>query len=441
MKFLNYDTKTTAIEKKSIGFESLGSINPINNTGYFSTQYVSPGLAYDFYEKIAPVSNAVDRVVSAMVEIPVYFRNSKTNEIIRKHPFLSMLNNQITPFDSTQVWRELFLSYLLTGSAYPIFIGKFGSQPTYLSYVKGFEASPTIASYNNVNGYMGRIITSTTYETDTYHRIIVDDQFRFVNKDLEKEIRQIAKEYSKRFLIAKSPLSGCANIVTLYSNLLDYNISLLDNNYTSPCIIAPKNAENLSAEMIEAFGNQIRENYEGFKNAGSALIPNIPVEYIQTNNKALNDMQYKNLYDITMKSLYDAFKIPQPLYSEKTTTMANSENADSSIYEQAVLPAGRQFLRMLSKFLKVLYPDLKNLELAFDLSTVPALKQQVYQEAQFMVNLGVSTVNEVRKVIGLEELETGGDSIVQPKTVNGYIANTEDKPEPVEDTSEEGENE
>ena len=97
-------------------------------------------------------------------------------------------------------------------------------------------------------------------------------------------------------------------------------------------------------------------------------------------------------------------------------TLNNLETAELQFFDNAVLPLADRLNDELTRFLMPRYKNSENLRFTYNENDITALRLRMIETAKALSEINVNTVNEVRKVIGDDEID-GGDVVLRPATL------------------------
>jgi len=111
------------------------------------------------------------------------------------------------------------------------------------------------------------------------------------------------------------------------------------------------------------------------------------------------------------------YKVPLPLITIQASTFNNYREAKLALFDDAVLPLADRIFGGLSDLLMPRYgEDPAEVQITYDMDTVTALAGRRNEELKLRRELNLESLNELRSVIGREEVE-GGDQILAPATM------------------------
>jgi predicted metal-binding transcription factor (methanogenesis marker protein 9) len=156
------------------------------------------------------------------------------------------------------------------------------------------------------------------------------------------------------------------------------------------------------------------------------------------NNK---DMQADTLNKDARKVIYDRFQIPEPMRNGTVQTYSNFETAQYVFYIQAVIPIIEEIFEALTNFFRTRKCLKPNEYLTYDDTMIKALKVSFNEQMKLKKELGIFTINELRKNYGAKEYGVEADLLYQNSSLMplGYDIN-EALEEPIKEDDEANKN-
>ena len=429
-----------ALERKSFG---AGSIFNFSGTGASAATKsarhfpINMHLALLYYRLAAPVKLSIDRIVDEFATIPQVVEG-KDSEILPDHPVLDLLKNPNVDATQNEFFQSIGSFFNITGNAYILATGNVNRPPLEL-----FSINPVTVNVDRSS--RDPFPSKFTIDTGERNSLVfrrVESSFQLGNRaanrirfiaDNDKELWQI-KTFSPLMetttLEGLSPLSALAPEIEQYLNASLHNDSLLSRGATLSGIFSLTDSEAVvDQDQQEAIRDQIRTFYSGAENAGRAFFSQqLDFKSITQNNK---DMDFATLQSMVFETIVTGLKVPLPLVSGDNMTFNNIENAMLILYDNAVIPLAKRIFNELSLFLLPRYGNTEGLNITFVDSELPALEPRRNAELNKVKDLGVLTIDEIRKMLGFEPLESGGDAVYLPATLVpiGNDDFTNDQPE------------
>lgn len=424
MKIFNFLRKKNKLEKKqSLSNPRSGLYREISIVDILFAQGkvdLAASLTIELYKQCAPLYTVIDWIANEVCSIEPLLWDSKEKKFIDNHDLLELLKFPGADLIYEELIHRLVTFYLLTGNAYIVADGKIEKPPITLHIIP----TQTVNFVRGNDGYVQDFRISSVYGMHTFSRKMIQQRFRFYEQDV-RELHQI-KNFNPTDvdmnIMGISPLNPIYYEIEQYVAASKHNLSLLKRGATIGGIFKANHV--LTDDSYQRLKSQLNEYYSGEENAGRAFIAEGGIDFAP-NGQTLKDMDFVQLKKDVTAAIYKSFRIPAPLVSEDTMTMANMETSKLSFYDNVILPLTNRIYSELSNFLLHRYPNSENLSLAYDERKILALAPRHNQNLEILKNLGVLTTNDLRTLIGYEDM-IGGNSLYQPAT-NVPFANEKGK--------------
>lgn len=362
-----------------------------------------------YYQNCAPVYAAIKLIADEVSSIEPYVYNNNNSEFITSAPVLSLLKKP-NPLITGPGFLEQIASYfLITGNCFIIAHGEVNRPPKELFIVPPYF----VTLQPGGDGQIENITVSGNFMyTATFTRKEVDGHYRYYS-GTDKEIWFI-KNFNPRVyssqLWGMSPLAPIHYEINQYLEASIHNLSLLIKGGRPSGAIEV--GQELTDDQFERLKAQVYNSVQGAHNAGQFLIleSNMKFQQMSQSNK---DMDFIELKRNVTYMIYSALKIPLPLISGDFATYSNLETAKLSLYDNAVLPLVNRIYAELTNFLFPRFKMDPQLQLSYSTEEIIALEPRANAEINKVKDVGVLTINELRKRLGYEPLE-GGDVMYGP---------------------------
>ena len=386
--------------------DELGSFLKFGSAGSAAT----PTSAMQLYDKSSAVSIPINFIAEAFASINPVIKIG--NEIISEHPVLELLQTP-SPFFSQDLFLEAIgKSYLITGEAEVVALGNVNREPLELQPI-----NPRSVTINEgPQGLATSMIVSGQTLMGAYTMEKRGRTIRYIRDNLS-ELKQI-RNYStlnNSLLRGQSPLVSASAEVRQHIEGNNHNVSLLTNGGRVSLVF--NFSEDLGDDDFEAVKRRVREQYGGSDNAGMIGVTagsSLEIRELGTNNK---DMDFANLQTMARIAVALQYKFPLPLLTLDAATLDNYKEAKAALYDDAVLPlADRVFGGLTDLLMPRFGLDPAKVRITYDQDQITALSNRRNGELKLRKELGIETVNEMRTMIGREEVE-GGDVVMQPSNL------------------------
>jgi len=167
----------------------------------------------------------------------------------------------------------------------------------------------------------------------------------------------------------------------------------------------------LSEEQFEQLRTQWASRYEGVSRAHKIAILEGGLKYkqIQISQK---DMDFPNLRRQTRENLLFTFGMPLSVMGiSENVNRANAEAGDYTFARWLVKPRLTRLKNKLNEQLLPMFPKASGVEIDFD-EVVPETIEQKKALAESGVKAGYMTINEGRKLVGLDSIPSGEQLLI-----------------------------
>lgn len=169
---------------------------------------------------------------------------------------------------------------------------------------------------------------------------------------------------------------------------------------------------NLSKEQYEQLREQWASRHQGVSRAHKIAILEGGLKYKQI-QQSQKDMDFPNLRRQTRENLMFTFGMPLPVMGiSENVNRANAEAGDYTFARWLVKPRLTRIKNKLNEQLLPMFPKAKGIEIDFE-EVVPETIEQKKGLAESGVKAGFMTINEGRKLVGLDPIPTG-DQLLLP---------------------------
>lgn len=385
--------------------EELGSFLKFGTTGTAT----SPSNAISLYEKSSAVSIPVNYIAEAFASINPVLKEG--TEITTDHPVLDLLQTP-SPFYSQDLFFEILAkNYLITGETELVGVGNINRPPIELQPI-----SPKDVTVNEGgNGFAETFLISGQTLTGAYAIQRRGLSVRYLRGNLA-EIKQIRNFSTKdnSLIRGQSPLVSASAEVRQHIEGNKHNISLLVNGGLVSLVFHYE--EDMNDDDFQATKERVREQYTGEKKGSVAVSAGgkLNIEDLGSNNR---DMDFAILQAAARNAVALTYKFPLPLLSTDASTFNNYREAKTALFDDAILPLADRLFGGLSDFLLPRYGlDPSKVRLTYDLDQITALVGRRNEELKLRKELGIETINELRTLIGREEVD-GGNEVLVPATM------------------------
>ena len=378
--------------------------------------------AIELYRTAMPLFDAVDRRAMAFSQIPIKVFNTKEKEFESDHPALELLKAPNADLSQGEFLETLASYYDITGDAFLIATGNVTKPPLEL-----INYSPVDVSFGALSDKFGLLnvpasiflIKATGDPQGTFNPIETPESkgIRFFNQVDDKELWHIRTFNPLR---TGGRFRGMSRARPIWFELQQYisgnisNLSFLKRG-ARPSMAWVNKTAGAEGELTPLQFERLKQEalkYTGDHNAGGTpILDGIEIQTFQSTNK---DMEHKEMQNQMLARTFNTYRIPIALVLEATMTLNNLETAMLHFFDDAVIPLANRIYSELTRFIMPRYPNSENLIFTFSESDIPALRARMVAAAKEQNSIGVNTTNEIREMLGDEELEEGGDTILVP---------------------------
>lgn len=214
-------------------------------------------------------------------------------------------------------------------------------------------------------------------------------------------------------VLGLSPLVAVAAETGAGEQATRYVETLLQNDAMPRTIITAAPEYQFTDDTIARLKTKFAEGFGG-KNMGKPLFLEGGVT-IQRLGLNLQELNLETLATIPETRIAAAFGVPPILAGLntglKTATYSNYEQAMKAFTQYTLIPLWRLVADQITESLRIEYPHLPPFAVRYDLSTVAALQSNMTEKqalAQTAFTSGIMTLNEARRVLGLQDVPEGG---------------------------------
>lgn len=352
---------------------------------------------------ISGVYACSDIIASSIAKLPLHLYQKNKNGSNRIDDNISYLlekrpNLYMTP---STFKHTLTVKLLLDGNAY-----------IWIERNKGKAINLWIL--NNVS-----ILQDTNTGVVTYKAILNSKTYIFS----EKEIVHI-KGLSTDGIIGKSKIDILRETIGNMQSSRKLLGNYFKNGTTTSGVITY--ADKLSPEAKGTIREQWQQNNSGYDNAGKVAILDLGLEYKEINSIKFADQQFLESTKFTLEEIARVFKVPMHMINSlDRATFNNIEQQSLDFYMNTIMPILLQIEEELNY--KLFGTNDKGYYVKFNMEGAlrgdSATRSAYYEK---MLNLGVYSINEVRKLENMNSIGDEGDTHrvdlnhVDIKVVNDY---------------------
>lgn len=369
-----------------------------------------------YYLTCSPLATSIDLIVQNSTNINPEVFDTKEDEFLEEHPVLDLLASPNAAQSYVQFMGRLLGLFLLHGEAFIIATGDITKEPNEIWSL----SRQNVSLIEGSDGFIDTIQVQTTGQVETYFRHEVDGKFRFYNRKdstssiQDKEILQLKNFNPAGGLV---PIRGRSQLQSLYFEIeqwihaAQHNLSLLVRGATpSGIFTTDSELDGITDEQYQRLEQQIRNYWEGSSNAGRVAFLSNGIEFssLSQSNK---DLDFVSSKEQLQRDIYNRMRIPLPLVSEKTMTLANMSTSSLMLYDNAVKPLLNCVFTEINRLLMYRYQDSENDIITIDEGDIGALAPRRNAQAIQLQETGASTINDRRRLLNLPTLDNGADVV------------------------------
>jgi HK97 family phage portal protein len=402
----------TPIERKTHTSQHVTSFAEFLSNG--GNHDLSNIAAIRMYMDAMPFYAAVDIRARNFAQIPMRVWDTKAKVFVDDHESMELLKKPNADVTGSEFLEQYASFFDITGDSFLFASGRAANPPLELA---------TVAPYNITFGTGQRFgilhVPDTITTTDS-----IAGGTRFVAKDVDGMIRfQSGLEESQELWHTRkfNPLRSGTNFfgmstarpvfleIQQYLSGNNNNWSILKRGARVSMAWVNNKLEPLTDGQWDRMIEE-KAKYEGDLNAGGApILDGVDIKSISMSNV---DMQFKDLQDAMLARILSVYGIPLALFMDKSMTLNNLEVSMVQLFDNAVLPLTRYLYAELTQFILMRYKNSENLEYRFNADDIEALQVRIIESAKKKSEVNVSTMDELRAMLGGEDLPNGDGSVI-----------------------------
>ena len=408
------------LEKKSANLDTLDNVLAGIHTAYGigytkGIGWLSCLGAINYYNRVAPIANAVDLISQKASEIYVSIWDKQEGKYLKDTlaGTPAKVAELLKRCDYDKTYTEYIVAqasyYLITGNAF--FITQFtqNGEPVNLLLAKPQDITIIGSGTSIAQKYLwkdGNRNITFTVDMAT-HRYYGQDANGFVY-----EIKHLKRFNPKA---ETGNLWGQSALVQVYLEMEQYISGAVHNNKLLKSGARPSGVLTLDEEMsddaYEKARAEVNNFYSGAENAGNVLIFEGQGSRFDSFNISPRDMDFVNLSKNNKTEIYNRLNIPMPFVSDSAMTYNNLSESLYQLYILAVIPLIEMIFETMTDLILYRYKDGERYEIHYDEMDIDVMAKRKREEDANTIRLGITTYNEARGMFSLEKLEEGGDDV------------------------------
>lgn len=343
-------------------------------------------------------NNIVHRCVSLIAisasHVPwqIYKNYDNHKQIIHDHQAHELLKTPSPDKSGADFFTESISNLLLYGETYILSVQANNNTPSEL-----YNLHPQIIEHVKSNN----CLVAYKYKLHNNEQIYPIDPITRMSHVLH--IKNYNPSSSDHGL---SSLSAASKSIQLYSKIMDWNKSLLQNaTRPSGALVFQDGNGYLTNEQFERLQQQFYDNFSGSSNSGKPLILEGGLKWQETSH-AERFEKFIELKDSSARDIAIAFNVPPQLLGiSGDNTYSNMQEARLSLWEENIIPLLDKYSDALSNWLSYCYDE--ELIVEFDKESISVLTKRRENLWSKISNSDFMTINEKRAFVGLGRLNNG----------------------------------
>lgn len=343
--------------------------------------------------KILVKTAKLDRKVEARIRkqgnlIP-YHRKAVELEEVLDHPFLEMIKN-VNPminrfdlWDATQLWMEL------TGNAYWYVYKNNMGMPV--------ELWPLPPQSMKIVASQDKIIAGYVYH-------IGSTKIPFASE----EIIHFKFHSPAGGLYGTGPLAAVIDTYINDASIRTFESTLMQNMGRPEAVLSSK--EPIAESDFKRIKDRWKQQYAGSKKAGQTILLENGLEYTPI-TLTPREMNYILGRKMNREEIAAAFGVPMSKLTVEAVNLANAYVGEHQYMQDTIEPRLRRIEETINANLMPMYDD--NLFVAYD-PVVPSDKEFELKERESNLGKYITTINEEREKMGLDDVEWGDIPLAGP---------------------------
>lgn len=358
---------------------------------------------YKEYNRNPILYTAIDIIKMGFVNIFPALKD-RQGEVVNDNEFLQLMESPSSYLTFSEFAERMLVYYIITGNIY------ISVQILPSGRYANINVLPPHAITIN-EGISLEYVDSYIYNAgDTGITYSLNKDGRYINKQGNLELFHIKNFDPARPKRGMSIAGTLAKQIELDNNIMVHNNSLLENRATPSMIIENSSDGYLTDEQIFRLKGSLQESYSGYKNSGKPMLleGGLKVNVVGQSN---TDIEILGLKQEAKETIYRALHIPSVYYSEKTSTYNNMETAKISLYDEAILPIWSKIFKELWSLMRYYYDPNNQLYIDYEQDKIEALQPRKMENVKMITEMGIVTINEARRKLGLTDI-IGGDVLI-----------------------------
>lgn len=383
---------------KNIFKEKKNKINEIRSYYQPLGKAVWSDRNYEMFSREAYVKNVVSYKCISMLSrsassIPFLLFNKQTNEEIKNHPIINLLNNPNPTQNRIEFFEALYSYKLISGNSFVKAV--FLRSENFQNPKELFILRPDRMSI--ITGDCG-IPIAFEYKVNSIKSIFYVDKLTGKSEILHiKNFNPINDWYGL------SPVEAASYAIDQHNESSKWNQSMLQNGAKpSGALMVKGDGENssfLTDEQFDRLKKQLNEEFSGSENAGKPLLLEGGLEWKEMSLSPA-DMDFLDAKHSCARDIAMAFGVPSQLLGiPGDNTYSNLTEARLAMWEETILPMVDNILVALNNWLVPMFDG--NVELYYDKDKISALSSRQESYWNKIASADFLTDEEKKKLLDL----------------------------------------
>jgi HK97 family phage portal protein len=350
------------------------------------------------YQKNAIVYRCINLIAKGLASVPwlLYERKRGDEHELSDHPLLDLLNCP-SPRQAGSAFMEAVVGYLLLAGN------------TYIEAV--FNENGIPEELHPLRPDRIQVIPGTDGLTEAFEYTVGGYKKRLPVEAVSgrSSILHLKNFHPLNDWYGMSPLEAASCAIDQHNAVAGHNLSLLQNGgrLSGALLIKPgPHGEGLTHEQRESIREDLKEMYEGMRNAGRIMVVEGDCEWREM-GLSPKDLDFIEGKHMSAREIAQAFGVPPMLVGVPgDATFANYKEARFHLWEDTILPFLEYFVAEFNLWLVPFFGD--NLRLGYDTDSIPALAPRREAAWAKITNADFLTINEKRQAVGYGPIK-GGD--------------------------------
>ncbi|KAF8818501.1 phage portal protein [Rickettsia endosymbiont of Cardiosporidium cionae] len=340
------------------------------------------------------VHKCINLIATSASHVPwlVYTKTRHGTKKLQEHPALKLLKFPNPETTGTDFFFSLIANMLIHGDSYLVTRHK----------KNDFPHSIYILNSENVS-----VVTNTTSVVGYRHKIGDYEKLYYINPVTRVSRVLHLKNYNPNSQHkGLSALDVAVKSINLYSRIIEWNMSLLNNSSKPTGALIFKDSNGyLTDEQFYRLKEQFYDNFTGVSNSGKPLILEGGLQWQEMHHQQKLE-KFLELKDSISRDIAIVFNVPPQLLGIiGDNTYSNMQEARLSFWEENIIPLLNKLSGALSHWLSCWFNE--ELIIHYDLDSISALNKKRERLWERISGADFMTLNEKRAIVGLAPLEDG----------------------------------